>query len=154
MIIVIVTSGRLPCQKPPRSSSYLCQLHSYLCLLAHHCSQRHEQGSSTAEAAPSPPMCCRGSMPDGRCCGVWGRQVSEDVLDLLSRMVAFDPARRITAAQALQHRYFASHPPPTPPARLPRPALRHPAPGVAVTPLACCGDTPGLLVIPTASHST
>lgn len=57
-------------------------------------------------------------------------QASEDVLDLLSRMVAFDPARRISAADALNHRYFRSQPPPTPSAQLPRPALRHPAPGL------------------------
>lgn len=55
--------------------------------------------------------------------------VSEDALDLLSRMMAFDPSRRISAANALKHRYFRSQPPPTPPAQLPRPALRHPAPG-------------------------
>ena len=61
-----------------------------------------------------------------------GEQVSEDGLDLLSRMVAFDPARRITAAEALQHRYLRLQPAPTPPARLPRPALRHPPPTAAV----------------------
>lgn len=62
--------------------------------------------------------------------GIIVLQASEDVLDLLSRMVAFDPARRISAADALEHRYFRSQPPPTLPAQLPRPALRHPAPGL------------------------
>lgn len=58
-------------------------------------------------------------------------QASEDALDLLSRLLAFDPARRITAAEALRHRYFRSAPEPTPPDKLPRPALRHPPPGAA-----------------------
>ena len=43
--------------------------------------------------------------------------------------MAFDPARRLTAEQALQHRYFHAAPAPTPPGQLPRPALRHPQPG-------------------------
>ena len=51
-------------------------------------------------------------------------QASEDALDLLSRMIALDPARRISANAALQHRYFRSAPAPTPPAQMPRPALR------------------------------
>lgn len=58
-------------------------------------------------------------------------QASEDALDLLSRLLAFDPARRLSAADALQHRYFRNAPEPTPPGQLPRPALRHPAPGAA-----------------------
>ncbi len=51
-------------------------------------------------------------------------QASEDALDLLSRMIALDPARRISATAALQHRYFRSAPAPTPAAQLPRPAPR------------------------------
>ena len=42
-------------------------------------------------------------------------------MDLLQRMVCLSPAKRITAAQALEHRYFRSEPAPTPRERLPRP---------------------------------
>ncbi|KAK2078581.1 hypothetical protein QBZ16_003421 [Prototheca wickerhamii] len=45
----------------------------------------------------------------------------DDALDLLQRMVCLSPAKRITAAQALEHRYFRSEPAPTPRERLPRP---------------------------------
>lgn len=47
---------------------------------------------------------------------------SEDCLDLLSKMFTYDPKVRISAQQALEHRYFSSTPPPTEPALLPRPA--------------------------------
>ncbi|XP_071716300.1 cyclin-dependent kinase D-3-like [Rutidosis leptorrhynchoides] len=46
---------------------------------------------------------------------------SDDALDLLSKMFAYDPKARISAQQALEHRYFSSGPPPTEPALLPRP---------------------------------
>lgn len=49
------------------------------------------------------------------------RAASDDALDLLSRMMAFDASRRISAAEALQHRYFRTDPLPTPVERLPRP---------------------------------
>ncbi|KAF5734546.1 hypothetical protein HS088_TW15G00038 [Tripterygium wilfordii] len=47
---------------------------------------------------------------------------SDDTLDLLSKMFTYDPKARISAQQALEHRYFSSAPLPTDPAKLPRPA--------------------------------
>ncbi|KAI3848919.1 hypothetical protein MKW98_014453 [Papaver atlanticum] len=49
---------------------------------------------------------------------------SDDCLDLLSKMFTYDPNVRITAEQALEHRYFSSVPAPTKPAQLPRPPLK------------------------------
>ncbi|KAJ1262740.1 hypothetical protein BS78_09G133200 [Paspalum vaginatum] len=46
---------------------------------------------------------------------------SDDALDLLSKMFAYDPKARITAQQALEHRYFSTLPAPTIPSQLPRP---------------------------------
>ncbi|KAG2627785.1 cyclin-dependent kinase D-1-like [Panicum virgatum] len=46
---------------------------------------------------------------------------SDDALDLLSKMLTYDPKARITAQQALEHRYFSSLPAPTRPSQLPRP---------------------------------
>ena len=48
-------------------------------------------------------------------------QATDDALDLLSRMMAFDASRRISAADALQHRYFRADPPPSAPDQLPKP---------------------------------
>lgn len=46
----------------------------------------------------------------------------DDALDLLERMLTFDPLRRITAREALSHPYFSSNlPRPTTPEKLPRP---------------------------------
>jgi cyclin-dependent kinase 7 len=47
--------------------------------------------------------------------------VSEDALDLLSKMFTYDPKSRISSQQALEHRYFSTLPLPTEPASLPRP---------------------------------
>ncbi|KAB2064929.1 hypothetical protein ES319_A09G054600v1 [Gossypium barbadense] len=47
---------------------------------------------------------------------------SDDALDLLLKMFTYDPKARISVKQALEHRYFSSAPPPTDPAKLPRPA--------------------------------
>ncbi|XP_054820376.1 cyclin-dependent kinase D-1-like isoform X3 [Prosopis cineraria] len=47
---------------------------------------------------------------------------SDDALDLLSKMFTYDPRTRISAVQALDHRYFSSAPLPTEPSKLPRPA--------------------------------
>ncbi|NP_001311640.1 cyclin-dependent kinase D-3-like [Nicotiana tabacum] len=46
---------------------------------------------------------------------------TEDALDLLSKMFSYDPKARISAQQALEHRYFSSGPLPTEPVLLPRP---------------------------------
>ncbi|ORX69773.1 Pkinase-domain-containing protein [Linderina pennispora] len=47
---------------------------------------------------------------------------TQDVLDLMGQMLAFDPAKRITAEGALRHAYFTNSPRPTRPAKLPKPA--------------------------------
>ena len=47
------------------------------------------------------------------------RAASADALDLLDRMLTYDPTRRITAREALGHPYFANLPRPTDPASLP-----------------------------------
>lgn len=47
---------------------------------------------------------------------------SDDALDLLDRMLTFNPTKRITAKEALKHVYFKSMPHPTEPEKLPRPA--------------------------------
>jgi cyclin-dependent kinase 7 len=49
---------------------------------------------------------------------------ADDALDLLNRMVAVDPRRRISAADALKHRYFKMDPAPTPAGKLPKPHPR------------------------------
>ena len=65
-------------------------------------------------------------------------QASEDALDLLARLVAFDPARRPSAAEALAHRFFRAAPAPTPPAHLPRPPVR--ARNPLALPTKACSD--------------
>ncbi|WZZ80482.1 hypothetical protein YC2023_101054 [Brassica napus] len=47
--------------------------------------------------------------------------VSEDALDLLSKMFTYDPKARISVTHALEHRYFTSAPSPTDPSKLPKP---------------------------------
>ncbi|AAF24839.1 putative protein-serine/threonine kinase CMGC-CDK-CDK7 family [Arabidopsis thaliana] len=53
--------------------------------------------------------------------------VSEDALDLLSKMFTYDPKSRISIQQALKHRYFTSAPSPTDPLKLPRPVSKQDA---------------------------
>ncbi|XP_010540010.1 PREDICTED: cyclin-dependent kinase D-3-like [Tarenaya hassleriana] len=50
--------------------------------------------------------------------------ISDDALDLLSKMFTYDPKARISVQQALEHRYFTSAPAPTDPAKLPRPVRK------------------------------
>lgn len=44
----------------------------------------------------------------------------DDALDLLEKMLVYDPTKRITAFDALDHFFFRNMPRPTPPERLPR----------------------------------
>ena len=46
---------------------------------------------------------------------------SDDALDLLDRLLTFDPVKRLTAREALEHYYFKSAPHPTDPSKLPKP---------------------------------
>lgn len=51
--------------------------------------------------------------PNGLCC------LQDQGVDLLARMLEYNPASRITAQEALRHAYFAEAPPPTPPSQMP-----------------------------------
>ncbi|GAX76672.1 hypothetical protein CEUSTIGMA_g4118.t1 [Chlamydomonas eustigma] len=55
-------------------------------------------------------------------------KASEDALDLLSKMVALDPKKRLMAHQVLAHRFFSTFPLPTPPSKLPKPVSREAEP--------------------------
>lgn len=44
-----------------------------------------------------------------------------DALDLLEKMLSYDPLKRPNCMQVLQHNYFAALPRPTHPSRLPKP---------------------------------
>jgi len=46
--------------------------------------------------------------------------IPDDALHLLNRLLCFDPNQRITAEEALAHRYFKTSPAPTPHQNLPR----------------------------------
>jgi len=74
---------------------------------------------------------------------------SDDVLDLLQRLLAFDPLRRLTAEQALRHPYFQNDPRPTPPEKLPRVA---PGTAKAAAPAPRYGGTAGA-ALPDAKRS-
>lgn len=45
-----------------------------------------------------------------------------DALELLEKMLSYDPLKRPTSLEVLQHKYFAALPRPTHPSRLPKPA--------------------------------
>lgn len=51
--------------------------------------------------------------------------VESEAIDLLGRMVSFDPRRRISASDALEHSYFKVNPAPTEPDKLPKPHILH-----------------------------
>ncbi|SCV70316.1 BQ2448_1710 [Microbotryum intermedium] len=46
---------------------------------------------------------------------------SNEAIDLLSRLLLYDPRKRISTKNALLHPYFSKHPLPTPPGKLPKP---------------------------------
>ncbi|KAJ1658024.1 TFIIH complex serine/threonine-protein kinase subunit kin28 [Dispira simplex] len=56
---------------------------------------------------------------------------SADSLDLMEKMLVYNPHKRISTFDALQHPYFQNSPFPTPPGRLPKPALNINDEGVA-----------------------
>lgn len=55
--------------------------------------------------------------------GDWSNLFSaapSEALDLLQKMLKFDPSTRISAKESLLHQYFRSRPQPTPPEKLPK----------------------------------
>ena len=78
---------------------------------------RHMPGFVEFQATPAPPL--RSLFP----------AAGDDALDLLARLAALDPRRRISAADALRHRYFRADPAPTPADQMPRLHRREAAPG-------------------------
>ncbi|SCZ87479.1 BZ3500_MvSof-1268-A1-R1_Chr2-2g04945 [Microbotryum saponariae] len=47
---------------------------------------------------------------------------SNEAIDLLTRLLLYDPRKRISTKNALLHTYFSKHPFPTPPGKLPKPS--------------------------------
>ncbi|SGY14922.1 BQ5605_C013g07168 [Microbotryum silenes-dioicae] len=47
---------------------------------------------------------------------------SNEAIDLLTRLLLYDPRKRISTKNALLHTYFSKHPLPTPPGKLPKPS--------------------------------
>uniref|UniRef100_A0A1D1ZS62 [RNA-polymerase]-subunit kinase n=1 Tax=Auxenochlorella protothecoides TaxID=3075 RepID=A0A1D1ZS62_AUXPR len=84
------------------------------------------------EFQPTPPAPLRSLFPNVAV-------APDDALDLLSRMVCLAPAQRISAADALRHRYFRVDPAPTPQERLPKPGRA----GVRVAAAAASAKRPG-----------
>ncbi|EGG21753.1 p34-cdc2 protein [Cavenderia fasciculata] len=68
----------------------------------------------------------------------------DDALDLLSKMLTFNPSARCSATEALNHPYFTNNPKPTNPRDLPRPNVRSPM-TIDVNPVLGSGfkDKPG-----------
>lgn len=87
----------------------------------------------------------RSTQPWGDILRSAGVAASPNAVDLLARLLAYDPAARISAADALAHPWFAAAPQPTPPEGLPLPAGARAAlaaPGVGV-PAAASKAAPG-----------
>jgi cyclin-dependent kinase 7 len=49
---------------------------------------------------------------------------SEEGIDLLEKMFTYDPAKRPSAEEALEHPYFVHFPPPSRPEKLPKPCIK------------------------------
>jgi len=54
--------------------------------------------------------------------------LSDNGFDLLQKLLAYDPANRISASDALSHPFFTEHPLPSPIGTLPSPDSAHSSP--------------------------